>query len=296
MQSSSSDDRPLIFVTNDDGIESPGLHASVEALAPLGDLLIVAPNEQRTGAGRSFPLVEGDVVPVPLTLSDGSTIPAFAHPGSPAQAVRHGLLLMTKRVPDLVVSGINYGENIGVGVTISGTVGAAIEAATLGVPALAVSLETEIEHHLAYSTTVDFSVAAYFAQLFARMMLELSLPPHTDLLKLDVPSRATTSTPWRITRVSRFNYFTSIVEEVEGTRQFAGYERGVTPEEVEPDSDIYAIMVDEVISLTPMTVDLTARSDLAALATEVEAIMGDRSLNSWPPGELPPVERQEPGY
>ena len=76
--------------------------------------------------------------------------------GSPAQAVLHGLLEIMPVQPDLVVSGINYGENVGSGITVSGTVGAAMEGASQGVPSLAVSLETDAEHHLTYSTEVRF--------------------------------------------------------------------------------------------------------------------------------------------
>ncbi len=276
-------DRPLILLTNDDGIASPGLYAAVEAAAPLGELLVVAPKTQQTAAGRSLPPAPGSVERFPMRLADGQEVEAYALLGSPAQAVRGGLLLLAGRQPALLISGINYGENVGVGVTISGTVGAAIEGATFGVPALAVSLETEIEHHRAHSRAVDFGVAAHFTRLFARMMLELSLPPHTDLLKLDVPAGATIETPWRITRVSRQNYFHSIVGELEGIRRITGYERQVDLATLEPDSDIYAIMVDNVISLTPITVDLTAQSDFAALAAEVKQVLGTNSLPSRPP-------------
>lgn len=278
---------PLILLTNDDGIASPGLHAAIEAAAPLGELLVVAPQSQQTGAGRSFPPSKWEFNPYPLTLSDGSPVEAYAIAGSPAQAVRGGLMLLAGRKPDLLISGINYGENVGAGVTISGTVGAAIEGATFGVPGLAVSLETEIHHHHAHSTEVPFEVAAHFTRLFARMMLELALPPHTDLLKLDVPAGATPATPWRITRISRQNYFSSVIEEIEGVRRFRGYERQIDPHSLEPDSDIYAIVIDEVISLTPMTVDLTAQSDFGALAAEVRQSLGEQAAHAWPPGPVP---------
>jgi 5'-nucleotidase len=121
---------------------------------------------------------------------------------------------------------------------------------------------------------VDFSTAAYFTHLFARMMLDLSLPAHTDLLKLDIPREATPETPWRITRVSRQSYWRSLIEEIEGARQYTGYERNIDPETLEPDSDIYAIVVDEVISVTPMTIDLTANEDFAVLAEEVKQALG----------------------
>lgn len=273
------DGRPLIMLTNDDGVASPGLHAAVQAAAPLGDLLVVAPKRQQTAAGRSFPPGHMELEPYPLTLADGTAVETFALDGSPAQAVRAGLMLLAGRTPDLLISGINFGENVGVGVTISGTVGAAIEAATLGVPSLAASLETAIDHHHSISEQVDFSTAAYFTRMFAHMMLDLSLPPHTDLLKLDVPAAATPQTGWRVTRVSRQNFFVSIVAEEDGYRRFNGYQRSLNIDRVEPDSDIYALVVDQVVSLSPMTIDLTAREDLAALAAEVRTVLSDGSRN-----------------
>lgn len=266
--------RPLIFVTNDDGIASPGLHAAVRAVAALGDVLVVAPKNQRTASGRSLPPLKAWAFePFDIPLDDGSTLTAYALDGSPAQTVRGGLLLLADRPPALSVSGINYGENVGVGVTISGTVGAAIEAAALGVPALAVSLEVDLNDHLSHSDAVDFSAAAHFVRRFAAMMLTMPLPPHTDLLKLDIPQGATASSQWRITRLSRENYFHSIVEGEMGMRRFAGYERRVNYDTLEADSDVHALHVDKVVAVTPMTVDLTAHADFALLDAEIRQTM-----------------------
>ena len=114
------------------------------------------------------------------------------------------------RHPDLVVAGINYGENIGLGVTISGTVGAAMEAAAFGIPALAISLQTERRHHLTYSEEVDFSTAGYFAAYFGKLLLERALPPDVNLLKVDIPTTATSETPWKVTRLHRERYYKQV--------------------------------------------------------------------------------------
>lgn len=262
---------PLIMVTNDDGIASPGLRAAAAAVHPLGELLVVAPKRQQTGAGRSLPPTTDPFEPYPIRLSDGIEITGFTVDTSPAHVVRRGLLLLAPRTPRLLVSGINYGENVGVGVTISGTVGAAIEGATLGVPALAVSLETDIEHHTSHDESVDFQVAAYFTHVFAQALLGFRLPPHTDLLKVDVPRHATPETPWRLTRVSRQNYFQSIVVHGENGPAIRGYRRMIDFERLEPDSDIHALVVDHIVSVSPMTVDLTAWVDRKIMARELQA-------------------------
>ena len=131
----------------------------------------------------------------------------YAVSGSPAQAVLHGVLEIMPEKPALVVSGINYGENVGLGVTISGTVGAAMEAASLGIPALAISLEAGTEYHFSYSKEIDFSAAAHFTAFFGRMLLEKKMPDDVQLLKVDVPSDATVDTAWQVTRVARQAYY-----------------------------------------------------------------------------------------
>src|SRR5690606_4004392 len=157
-----SDQRPLILFTNDDGISSPGLWAAASAFTDIADVLVVAPREQQSGMGRSLPVTsEGRIHKQQMTFS-GSEYTVYAVDGTPAQAVQHGVIELADRLPALVVSGINYGENAGNGVTISGTVGAALEAASLSIPAIAVSQQTRHELHNSYSNEVDFAAAAYF--------------------------------------------------------------------------------------------------------------------------------------
>ncbi len=260
--------RPLILVTNDDGIDSPGLHAAAEAVADLGDLLIVAPSSQRTGAGRGFPPIhDKGIYLTEIRLGQGMH-PAYKADVSPAQAVQLALLELTQRPIALCLSGINYGENVGTGVTISGTVGAALEAACSGIPALAVSLETPPQYHLSHSRDIDFSAAAHFTRRFARHVLQYGLAPGVDLLKIDVPGSATPDTPWRAGRISRQRYYqampsgrASLEEQGEIT-----YRVFVHPDGLEPDSDIYLLLVDKVVAIVPMTIDLTAGISLEELA------------------------------
>lgn len=274
---------PLILLTNDDGIASPGLRAAVEAVFDLGEVLVVAPLRQQTAASRSFPPRRGEIREHPVRLSDGREVAGWAVDGSPAQAVRWGILALASRQPDLLISGINYGENIGMSVTISGTIGAAIEGATFGVPGLAASLEVEDPaHHLNHSEEVDFSTAGFFLRQFARVMLRADLPPDVDILKLDVPADATPATPWRVTRLSRQRVIHSGVHVENGQRVLKGYYRAFDHETLEPDSDVYALLVDRVVSLTPLSIDLTARvdrnrlqADLGALWRKMEQMMTD---------------------
>src|SRR5512138_3598745 len=151
-----------ILLTNDDGIQSPGLWAAAEALAKLGFVHVAAPREQFSGAGRSLPSTSDGRIDVRERTVNSQLWKVHSVGGAPAQAVQHAILEILPERPDLVVSGINYGENVGSGVTISGTVGAALEAASFGIPALAVSLEVERQHHWSLSKEVNFLTAAYF--------------------------------------------------------------------------------------------------------------------------------------
>ena len=248
---------PLIVLTNDDGIESPGLRAVAHAVADLGELLIVAPRKQQTSMGRAFH-GRGNARAF-IYAVNRHQVRAFDVPTSPALSVRHAILLIAEREPALVISGINYGENIGSGVTISGTVGAALEAASLGVPAIAASVQTEIKYFRTHSPEIDFTVAAAFVRRFARRVLKRGMPPGVDMLNLNVPTGSNTRTPWCWTRISRFSYFRSTIKETRQGKRFAGLELNVEQGTVEPDSDVHALLYDRIVSVSPMTYDLTAR-------------------------------------
>ncbi|NPA92505.1 MAG: 5'/3'-nucleotidase SurE [Chloroflexi bacterium] len=256
-----------ILLTNDDGIRSPGLWAAAEALSALGWVTVVAPREQSSGAGRSLPSTSDGIITEETITVHGKPWKVYAVGGTPAQAVQHGVLEIMPQRPDLVVSGINYGENLATGVTISGTVGAALEGAALGIPAMAISLETPKDYHFSYSTDVDFSTAAYFTRYFAERMLSVPLPDDVYVLKVDVPWRASKDTPWRVTRLSRKRYYRPVPPERKDWSQpgLVGYEPGDPPETFDPESDVYAVRVDKVVSVTPLSLDLTSRVDLKAL-------------------------------
>lgn len=259
--------KPQILLTNDDGIRSPGLWAAAAALEALGYVTVVAPREQSSGTGRSLPnSSDGRIEPQELQVN-GRAWTVFAVGGTPAQAVLHGVLEVCPRKPDLVVSGINYGENLGTAITVSGTVGAALEGAALGIPSLAISLETKIEHHLSYSEEVDFSAAAYFTHFFGSLLLEKKMLADIDALKVDLPINATRHTPWEITRLSRVRFYEPVKPSRTSWEQPAkvGYRIAPDWQQASPGTDVHAVRVKQVISVTPLSLDLTARVDFADL-------------------------------
>jgi 5'-nucleotidase len=254
--------RPQILLTNDDGIKSPGLWAAAEALSKLGFVTVAAPREQSSGRGRSIPGPSGGQFVLKIGEQKWTT---YAIGGTPAQAVLHAIMEIMTEPPDLVVSGINYGENIGHSITISGTIGAAMEGAAFGIPSIAVSQQLRDEDYLGYSTTVDFSGAAHFTHLFAEIMLRHKMRDDVDILKIDVPNDATPKTGWHITRLAHHRYFAPKVERAGTWEEPGGYiggTMGVAKEEVEPGTDAYTLAFDRCVAVTPLSLDMTARIDL----------------------------------
>ena len=263
-------ERPLILLVNDDGIESPGLAASAAALDPLGDLLIVAPSVQQSGMGHSFPYFNDGRLFETAISSNGQTWKAYGANASPAQAVQHGVLELADRPLALVVSGINFGENVSTGVTASGTVGATLEAAALGVPALAVSLEVDPSMHYTNDTSVEFRTAIHFTRLFAQRWLTAERPTGIDVLKIDIPASATPDTPWRLTHLERNRYFIPFPPlrrrlEDEGR---VGY--GINAKATLDENSDVAVVRAGLVSVTPLTIDLTARVAPDALRRVLE--------------------------
>lgn len=257
-----------ILLTNDDGIQSPGLWAAAETLSNLGYVTVAAPQDQYSGAGRSLPIhTDGKINPIHLNIGTQDWT-AYAVDGTPAQVVLHAVHRIMPHPPALVVSGINYGENIGEGITASGTVGAAMEAAAMGIPAIAISLQTSPEHHLSHSPNVDFSVSAYFAAYFGELLLSHHLPDDVRVLKVDVPGDATSQTPWRITRLGMNRYFLPRVDRTCSwdERCTIGYTiEKIVQQKTPCDTDIYALLFDHVVAVTPLSLDLSSRVDLSDL-------------------------------
>lgn len=259
--------RKQILLTNDDGIQSPGLWAAAEALSELGYVTVAAPRDQASSTGRSLPITsDGRIQQLRMQIGKQEWT-VYSVGGTPAQVVLHSVLEIMPQKPDLVVVGINYGENVGDGVTVSGTVGAAMEAASLGYRALAASLQLVNESFYGYSRSVDFSVAAHFTRYFARLLLEKKMPPDVNLLKVDVPASATIHTPWKVVRQANYRYFQPLPPKREKLEDSAPipYHLVVNRDELAPDTDVYALVFDQVVAVTPLSLDMTSRVDLGDL-------------------------------
>ena len=249
---------PKILLTNDDGVHSPGLLAALEAVSSFAEVTIIAPLVQQTGMGRAKSGNPAAKLEPKILSLNGKEYEAFACDASPAKAVDHGFKIFTNYKPDLIVSGINYGENLGANVTSSGTVGAAMEGACRGIPAIAASLETPLHSHFNY-TEQNWQIAIHFLRYFVQTILEKGLPAGVDVLKLDVPSCATIDSPWRLTSLSNKRYYLSNIPNasIDSVLGSAITTKNLGTDE-DKATDIYAIAVDKVVSVTPLTLDFTA--------------------------------------
>jgi len=265
---------PLILVTNDDGIESPGLLAAVRAVAGMGEIVVVAPTSQQTSRGRSM---IGDFADV-LHETEVEGERAYHINASPALAVQHAMnTIFASRWPDLLVSGINYGENLGLDITISGTVGAAFQAAAYAIPAIAASQQVDVAHHYEYGE-VDWEgstrvLRAYAERLiaalagmspasalFGRGRLHDPRPFPFDVLKIDVPFSCPPGTPEHLSRLARRHYFVYRIDEPTDASPIGAGSTRVDehPGLIRVGDDIHTVAHEHAVAVTPLSVDFTA--------------------------------------
>lgn len=247
-----------ILLTNDDGAAATGLHAAARALRGLGRVTILAPDRNWSASGHVKTLHR------PLRvwefhLPDGT--PALATDGAPSDCVALAVLGLLDQPVDLVVSGINPHANLGHDVTYSGTVTAAMEAAIAGLPGIAVSLDSPEDGNAA----IDFTPAAQVAAALAAQVLERGLPSGV-LLNVNVPALPFAALHGvRITRQGLRVYRDALVRRDDPRRRPYYWIGGESPTGVaEPGTDYWALK-EGFVSVTPLQLDLTARSALTDL-------------------------------
>ena len=246
-------ERHHILLTNDDGVDAPGLLALKRALSAVGHVDVLAPDHNWSAAGHTKTMHKPLRV-WSIALADGSE--ARTTNGTPSDCVALALLGLLERAPDLVVSGINAGANVGSDITYSGTVAAAMEAVIAGIPAIAVSIDS--------LEVTDPSLAAAFAARLAALMLrsdevrERSAGDRPLLLNVNVPNLPREGVRGvQVTRLGRRVYRDALVERRDPrgrTYYWIGGEPPVgLPEE---GTDIGALEAG-YISITPILMDLT---------------------------------------
>lgn len=250
---------PNILITNDDGVKAQALVYLKNALAAIGEVTVLAPESNWSAAGHTKTMHK----PLRLdltTLLDGS--PAFTTNGAPSDCVALAVLGATGTKPDLVVSGINEGYNLGSDVTYSGTVAAAMEAVIYHTPAIAISA---CSHRHASNLEEIWQVAAQVAADLARRVLDHGLPPHT-LLNVNIPCLSVDRIGGPVLcRLGARIYEKGLVarEDPRG-RPYFWYDGSIPDGIPDPGTDVAAIKAG-LISITPLNLDLTDYSFLRQL-------------------------------
>ena len=237
-----------ILLTNDDGFDAPGLKALFDAVSPLGEIAIAAPNEQASATGHSISLNRPfKVLSSPWPGAEW----AFRISSTPADCVRTAVLRLLPWKPDLVISGINQGANFGSLILYSGTVAAAAEAVLLGIPAMAVSLTSH--------TFKDFSASAQVSKKIAEWIFDRGMPEGT-MLNINVPpTDASGIKGIVITHQGKFRH----VDDLERHGELKDHFNYILNSPSEPSSELPESDVAKVgegyVSVTPLHLDLTAR-------------------------------------
>jgi 5'-nucleotidase len=240
-----------ILVTNDDGIHAPGLKALARELKKLGTVTVVAPDRERSAIGHALTLHH------PLrAVKTGRNM--FAVDGTPTDCVNLGIHSLLDFKPDLVVSGINNGGNMGDDVTYSGTVSAAMEATLMGIPAFSISLVTSGDGK-------NYPIAASFAVRLARKVCDEGLPDDT-FLNVNVPDLPLDRLlPPIITSQGKRRYEGMIIDKVDPRGRDYYWIGTVDLNFHDIEGSDYSAVSQGHISITPLHIDLTNYNSIAVL-------------------------------
>lgn len=250
------------LISNDDGVTASGILSAKKAVENLCDTYVVAPETQQSGIGHAITLFE------PLrvneyTLKDGSL--GYGISGTPTDAVTIGLFEILDEKPDIMISGINTGFNLGQAeLTTSGTLGAAIEAATFGIPTIAISQEV-VRDDIKFENgeiEIDFDFAGKMLNKLAKIVLKKGLPEGIDLLNVNIPENPIDE-EFEVAKLGKRMY-TPIIHKRLDPRGKPYYWIGGIPYEFdEPGSDGYELRRAQKTTLTPLKIDLT--NDMSSL-------------------------------
>ncbi len=247
-------DRPYFLLTNDDGIEAPGLRALWESLSEIAETIIVAPASEMSAVGHAITL--SDPLRVQKREHDGSLF-GYAVNGTPADCVKIAYWALLDRTPDAVISGINLGINTGVNTIYSGTVSAATEGAFLGIPSFAVSLATFHDP--------DFSYAAKFSKQLAQILLKNGLPAGVTL-NVNVPACPESEVQGvSITRQGQAMFREEFDKRIDPHGRVYYW---LTGQKIDPETDIEVddgAVKKKMVSVTPIHYDLTHYETLESL-------------------------------
>ena len=242
--------RPLILITNDDGVYSPGLKTLYNAVLDIGEVVIVVPETPKSATGLGLTLHK------PLRIMKVNTVDfeAYLVSGTPSDIIHIALSEILKRRPDIVLSGINIGDNTSIQVILSsGTVGAAIQAVLLGIPAIAFSVAVKNPNEILNSKLQDLMIKV--CRCITEYVLENGLPPEVELLNVNFPSRAKDHMKVKVVPAAKLRFQERVLKRVDPQGKPYYWVYG-EPLEAEPSTDVYVVLEEGNISITPLKLDI----------------------------------------
>lgn len=246
------EERPLILVSNDDGVQAQGIHVLTQIMAQLGDVIVVGPDSARSGAACSI----SAAIPVRLTQIDATPgCQVYACSGSPVDCVKLALEQVVPRRPDLLVSGINHGDNASISLHYSGTIGAVLEACMKGIPAIGYSLRTRDQ-------VCDFHPYEKVVRDTAMHVLQHGLPQdvclNVNFPQVDVLAGV------RVCRMARGSWNCEwMPAETDGEFRLTGIFHNLEPDSKDTD---YWALDHGMAAITPLQLDMTSYSTLNILS------------------------------
>jgi len=238
--------QPSILISNDDGIYSDGIYALWESMSEIGDTIVVAPNTEKSAVGHAITLSD----PIRIEeVSRSGDFSGYAVNGTPADSVKIGVKAIMNSKPDIIISGINHGANVGQSLLYSGTISAATEGTFLGIPSIAISLDALRD--------CDFTTAKAVAKKVVNAVLENGLPKDT-LLNVNVPKdRKNGIRGYQVTHQGSI-YFKDHFEKREDPRGRLYY--WMTGDIIDPDTDLKSdgvALKEGYVSVTPLQLQMT---------------------------------------
>lgn len=243
--------KPLILITNDDGIYAKGISVLQQALSPIGRTVVVAPETEKSAVGHAITISD----PIRVREIDrGNGFAGFAVDGTPADSVKLAIKALLSEPPDVIVSGINRGANVGMNILYSGTVSAATEGVLLGIPSIAVSLDEWVDP--------DYGYAAKVARQFTSLVLKNGLPRGVAL-NVNVPNLKEESVRGIYLTRQGQSYFEEVFDKrIDPRRRTYFWMDGrVVESEEDPNLDDIAVRK-RYVSVTPLHYNLTDEASM----------------------------------
>ncbi|ALL01018.1 stationary phase survival protein SurE [Pyrodictium delaneyi] len=251
-----SHDSPKILVTNDDGVHSPGLRLLYEAVKDLGKVYVLAPETPKSASGLGITLHK------PLRIMKvklWSDVDVYMTNGTPSDVIYLAIEEFSPRF-DVVVSGVNIGDNTSIQVILSsGTVGAAAQAALLGIPGIAFSANVDEANQLEEDKETWDNIKKIIRRTVL-WVLENGIPSGADLLSVNFPRRVTQGTRVKIAPAARMKFLqkVSVLYDPRGKKYYWLYGTLVDPE---PGSDVYVVHVEQAVAITPLSLNLNVTGE-----------------------------------